>query len=178
MGRTAIRGAAGRVSNAEHVEKFPDYYVKIQEITSFICDDTHPRLPALTPHTTTSTERNGIMANETATQLGNAAGKVADVLTGARTDKSGLMSAMIEYMGARNGTGRRILHERARNEGLEPTVRQWEAAPSPAPTQADVVTKLLPADVIDHFSRQTGLSHAATIAGLADLLPHLSRLDG
>ena len=118
------------------------------------------------------------MANETTTQLGNAAGKVADVLTGARTDKSGLMSAMIEYMGERNSTGRRVVHERARNEGLEQTVRQWEAAPSSTPTQADVVTRLLPADVIDHFSRQTGLSRPATIAGLADLLPHMSRLDG
>ncbi|MBV1835056.1 YidB family protein [Novacetimonas pomaceti] len=119
------------------------------------------------------------MANDTTTRMGNAAGKVADVLTGAKTDTSGLMSAMIEYMGAPRSPGRRTVHERARDAGLEPMVRKWEDATSPAaPVGGDVVTRLLPADVIDHFSRQTGLSRTATIAGLGDLLPHMSRLDG
>lgn len=118
------------------------------------------------------------MTNPTTNQIGHAAGKVADVLTGARDDTSGLMSAVIAYMGAARGPGRRELHDRARRAGLEAQVTQWENHPSNTPADEDVVTRLIPAPVIARFSAETGLSHNATIKGLSNLLPHLSRLDG
>ncbi|GCE83890.1 YidB family protein [Komagataeibacter diospyri] len=118
------------------------------------------------------------MTNPATDQIGHAAGKVADVLTGARGDTSGLMSAVIAYMGDASSPGRRELHERARKEGLEAQVTQWENHPTNTPVDENVVTRLIPAPVIKRFSDETGLSHSATIKGLSDLLPHLSRLDG
>ncbi|MBV1824648.1 YidB family protein [Komagataeibacter oboediens] len=118
------------------------------------------------------------MAKAATDQIGQTADKVADVLTGARTDTSGLMSAVIAYMGDAGSPGRRDLHDRARRAGLEAQVTQWENHPTNTPVGEDVVTRLFPAPVIDRFSAETGLSHNATIKGLSDLLPHLSRLDG
>ena len=118
------------------------------------------------------------MANAAKDQIGQAANKVADVLTGARTDTSGLMSAVIAYMGDAGSPGRRELHDRARKAGLEAQVTQWENHPTDTPVDESVVTRLIPTPVIERFSAETGLSHNATVKGLSDLLPHLSRLDG
>ncbi|MBE7730183.1 hypothetical protein F1542_10525 [Komagataeibacter sp. FXV3] len=118
------------------------------------------------------------MANAATDQIGHAADKVADTLTGARTDTSGLMSAVIAYMGDAGSPGRRELYDRARKAGLEAQVTQWENHPTNTPADESVVTRLIPAPVIERFSAETGLSRNATIKGLSDLLPHLSRLDG
>lgn len=118
------------------------------------------------------------MATTRTDQIGQAAGKVADVLTGARTDTSGLMSAVIAYMGNANSPGRKDLHARARKAELEDQVIRWETHPTNTPVDESVVTTLIPDPVIDRFSNETGLSRPATIKGLSDLLPHLARLDG
>lgn len=114
----------------------------------------------------------------TTTKIGTAASKVADTLTGARTDTSGLMSAVIAYMGDANSPGRREVHERARHAGLESRLDQWENHTSSAPADEETVKKLFPTPVIERFANETGHTPNATIKALADLMPHLSRLDG
>ncbi|ATU71526.1 hypothetical protein CFR78_11095 [Komagataeibacter rhaeticus] len=111
-------------------------------------------------------------------RIGNAANKVADTLTGARNDTSGLMSAVIAYMGDAGSPGRREVHERARHAGLEARLNAWENHTGSEPADEETVRKLFPAPVITRFADETGQSHNATIKALADLLPHLSRLDG
>ncbi|MCE2565178.1 YidB family protein [Komagataeibacter sp. FNDCF1] len=118
------------------------------------------------------------MATTTTKKIGTVANQVADTLTGARTDTSGLMSAVIAYMGDANGPGRREVHERARHAGLEARLSQWEKEPGNEPAGEDTVRTLFPDSVITRFSEETGHSRNATVKGLADLLPHLSRLDG
>ncbi|GBR02507.1 hypothetical protein [Acetobacter oeni] len=103
--------------------------------------------------------------------------RVGDTLTAAADDKSGLSSAVIDYMGGEDSVGRRQIRERAERAGLGDTLRRWEHESLPHGGTEEMVPALLTPEEIDRFSAQTGLSRPATVAALAEILPNACRLD-
>lgn len=117
------------------------------------------------------------MTVSTKDKISSAMTAVADTVTAATTDKSGLSSALIHYLERDNNVGQNVVRRNAEQHGLRSVLSQWENHSIPEPTTEDVVQKLLPSDVIDLLAKESGLSRSATITSLQDVLPPACRTD-
>ncbi|NHO32505.1 YidB family protein [Acetobacter fallax] len=113
------------------------------------------------------------MADKTRDNFGGALNKIADTLTRAHGDNSGLASAVVEYLGKEGSPGIPVVRGRAKEAGLEGLLEFWRRAPSHTSLEDTLVTALISEEQIEHFSAETGLSRAATVKGLGDILPNL-----
>ncbi|GBR02622.1 YidB family protein [Acetobacter oeni] len=96
---------------------------------------------------------------------------VADFLTGAPTDHSGIASAVSEYAGKENAPGIPEIRRRAHEAGLDGVLLGWRQEISKQPADETVIKKLIPEDIIQKISKETGVSVPATVTGLAQVLP-------
>ncbi|MFW7269346.1 hypothetical protein ACMAUO_15440 [Gluconacetobacter sp. Hr-1-5] len=102
---------------------------------------------------------------------------IADALTGASGDTSGLMSVMIGWLGRGNSPDREAVRARAKAGGIAGLWKRWEETPTTRPIGEDVVLTLIPEAALERFSRETGLSHDAVLTALTNMLPQLARMD-
>lgn len=113
-------------------------------------------------------------------QLNSVFTKAADTLTAATTDTSGLFSALVQYLEHNGNSGEHELRQNAQIHGLNEQLAQWDQERRPDATTEDVVTKLLPAHVIEKLAEQSGLSREAAVRALTGVLPaacHKERSD-
>lgn len=96
---------------------------------------------------------------------------MADLLTLAHRDHSGLATAVSEYMGKEGAPGIPEVRKRAHEAGLDDMLQGWRDAVPRRPATASVVKTLIPDDKIARFAQETGISPEATIKGLMIVIP-------
>ncbi|MCP1269315.1 hypothetical protein [Acetobacter cerevisiae] len=117
------------------------------------------------------------MTASTTDKISSTLTAVADTVTAATTDKSGLSSALIHYLEHNNNAGQAIVRRHAEQHGLQSVISHWENHAVVEPTTEDVVQKLLPSEVIDRLAAESGLSRGAAITNLQEVLPPACRTD-
>ncbi|GBQ90314.1 hypothetical protein AA23498_0848 [Acetobacter nitrogenifigens DSM 23921 = NBRC 105050] len=113
------------------------------------------------------------MATATRDNLPGRANNVADFLTRAHGDHSGLTSAVSEYMGKEGAEGIPVVRQRAKEAGLDGLLQHWRDRPLTEAAEIDLIRALIPDEKIAEFSRETGLSREATIRGLLAVIPRV-----
>ncbi|GBR11443.1 YidB family protein [Acetobacter oeni] len=113
------------------------------------------------------------MTDKIRDNFGGALNTIADKLTRAHGDHSGLSSAVIEYLGKEGSPGIPLVRARAKNAGLDGLLEFWRKGPSQKSFEDTLITALISEEQIQQFASETGLSRAATVKGLADILPSL-----
>ncbi len=113
------------------------------------------------------------MANTLRDNFGGALNTIADTLTRAHGDHSGLSTAVVEYLGKEGSPGIPVVRARAKETGLEGLLEFWRSAQTQKSLVDHLITTLISEEQIRIFAEETGLSRDATVKGLADILPGL-----
>jgi len=104
----------------------------------------------------------------------SAATLIGDLITGARSDHSGLLSSINDVLGPLPAPGKpSILELRAERAGVLDMLRVWQHTAEKDKLRApqDTIRVLFHPDEIRRFSTETGLSHPAVIDILTEMLP-------
>lgn len=107
----------------------------------------------------------------------NAITHVGDFITGAKFDRSGLLTALNEVLGpVPRPDHPSKLEKRAQAMGMIDTIRRWQSAPHSPPATEEEVRGFFLQEELDWFSEQTGLSDLATMKIIRKILPQCVRL--
>lgn len=111
------------------------------------------------------------MANTKDDNLPGALNTIADFLTWAQGDTSGLATAVSEYMGKQGAPGVMEVRQRAHEAGLDGVLQNWREVFPKEPAKECDIRRLIPESKIHEFMETTGLSENAVLKALTAVVP-------